>query len=240
MANPPENSQGWVRLPRELLNSYMFHNEKLWKVFTWCLLKATWKPREITIGRQKVKLEPGQFIFGRHAAARELNMKSSTAWDYIKLLEKHQNTNIKSNNKFSIITVNNWELWQGEIENLDNKPDNKPDNKSTTNPTQTRTKESKEVKKIYTPEFEAWYSSWPRAQAKQDSFKNFEQRRKKHGLEFLLQCSQNYLAYMTSITEKERGPYYSTNNFFGQKAYYLDFVEPKKPPRRRNTNAPPM
>lgn len=117
----------------------------------------------------------------------------------------------------------------------------------TTPETGSETPQSKEKKskvkenKIYSPEFETWFSSWPRAQAKADSFKNFERRRKEHGLEFLLRCSQNYLTYMGAIAEKERGPYYSSNNFFGQKAYYLDFTEPKKPPSsKRLASGPPM
>jgi len=87
----------------------------------------------------------------------------------------------------------------------------------------------KESKKeyIYTPEFESWYKSWPRASAKQDSFKNFEKARKKHGLEFILMCSKNYLDYFRSLPEKDQGYPYQSNNFFGQKAYYLDYTEPK-------------
>lgn len=245
MSESPSASggQGWVRLPRELLKNHLFHNEKLWKVFTWCLLKATWKPHELMVGRQKVKLEPGQFVFGRHAAAQELNMKPSTVWSYIKLLELDRIIDIKPNNKFSVVTVNNWELWQSDNKN----PDSKLDNKRTTDGQQMDTnkndKNDKNDKKrdSYSPEFETWFSSWPRAQAKADSFKNFERRRKEHGLEFLLRCSQNYLTYMGAIAEKERGPYYSSNNFFGQKAYYQDFVEPKKPPSlKRKAARPPM
>lgn len=243
MSESPSASggQGWVRLPRELLKSHLFHNEKLWKVFTWCLLKATWKPHELMVGRQKVKLEPGQFVFGRHAAARELNMKPSTVWSYIKLLELDRIIDIKPNNKFSLITVANWELWQSDNKN----PDSKLDNKRTTDGQQMDTnknsKEGKEGKEIYTPEFEAWYSSWPRKQGKSDSAKNFARRVKEHGLSFILQCSQNYLDYYEHLSPSEREYAYSSNNFFGQKAYFLDFTEPKKPPSsKRKASGPPM
>lgn len=79
----------------------------------------------------------------------------------------------------------------------------------------------------YTPEFEAWYSSWPRSEAKADSFKNFEKRRKEYGLDFILQCSTNYLNYLNSFPEDKRPYPYQSNNFFGQKTYFLDHAEAK-------------
>lgn len=73
----------------------------------------------------KIQLEPGQFVTGRHAAAAELGMAPSTTWDYLKLLEAQECISIKSNNKFSVVTVVNWAFYQGCNENFDSKIDNK-------------------------------------------------------------------------------------------------------------------
>ncbi len=81
----------------------------------------------------------------------------------------------------------------------------------------------------YSPEFDSWYSSWPRPQAKQDSFKNFEKRRKEHGLDFILQCSKNYLA---SLSPVKMGYAYASNNFFGEKSYYLEYIKPNEMPQK--------
>lgn len=81
---------------------------------------------------------------------------------------------------------------------------------------------------IYTPEFERWYSEYPRPQAKKDTFKSFEKVRKQKGLEIILQCTKNYMDYINSLPSEKREFCYSSNNFLGQKAYYLDFMEPKK------------
>ncbi|WP_171011444.1 hypothetical protein [Haloimpatiens lingqiaonensis] len=67
------------------------------------------------VGRQSVPLEPGQFVTGRLKAGIELNMPPSTAWDYLKLLERSGTMNIKSNNKFSIVTIENWGKYQNDI-----------------------------------------------------------------------------------------------------------------------------
>jgi len=144
---------GWIKLHRCLKDKAIFDNEKLLKVFIWCLLKATHKPHEQLVGRQKVLLQPGQFITGRNKAAMELNMAPSTAWEYLKFLETNNTINIESNNKFSIVTIVNWALYQMDDEISDNKSNNKPDNKSTTNQQQIDTnkneKNDKNDKKIY-------------------------------------------------------------------------------------------
>lgn len=92
---------------------------------------------------------------------------------------------------------------------------------------------------LYTPEFEAWYSSWPRQQAREDSAKNFSKRRKEHGLDFILQCSKNYL---DSLLPEKMEYAYASNNFFGQKAYYLGFKEPPKniPTRKQDDDYPAL
>lgn len=88
-------------------------------------MKASHTKRTQVVGRQKVELEPGQFVTGRHAAAAELGMAPSTTWDYLKLLESENCIDIKSNNKFSVVTIVNWAFYQGYNENSDSKTDNK-------------------------------------------------------------------------------------------------------------------
>ncbi len=117
--------QGWIKLHRQLLDSHVFTNEKLLKIWIWCLLKAVHTETELLVGRQVIKLIPGQFVTGRHAASTELGMAPSTTWDYLQLLKRHGCIDIKSNNKFSVVTVVNWAFYQGYNENSDSKSDNK-------------------------------------------------------------------------------------------------------------------
>jgi len=85
-----------------------------------------------------------------------------------------------------------------------------------------KVKESKAKENIYTPEFEKWYAEYPRSQAKQDSFKNFENTRKEKGLDYIWQCTRNYINYLNT-NPKQKDFIYSSNNFFGRRAYYLDY-----------------
>jgi hypothetical protein len=114
------------------------------------------------------------------------------------------------------------------------------------NDQQTSTKEKRNTviqknRNIYTPEFESWYSEYPRPEAKAESFKSFEKIRKDKGLDFIWICTSNYINYRNSIPEHERGPAYSSRNFFGQKAYYEDFIQPKvkdKPSSKKESTVP--
>lgn len=131
--------KSYIKLFRKLLNSPIFENEKALKIWIWCLLKATHKERLQLVGQQEVTLQKGQFVFGRKRASEELKMSESTIYKYIKLLEKLQMISIKSNNKFSVVTVEKWEEYQ--VEEL------KDNNKVTTKEQQKNT--NKNVKNIY-------------------------------------------------------------------------------------------
>jgi len=108
---------GWIKLHRKLLNSMVFTNEGLLKVWVWCLLKANHEEEWVSIktgrGSTEVKILPGQFIFGRKTASKELKMKSSTLWKRMQKLKKVENLNIESDTHFSLVSIINWNSYQG-------------------------------------------------------------------------------------------------------------------------------
>ena len=110
--------RGYIALWRKSLDSRIFHNEGLWKVWTWCLLKASHKKRwtSLKTGRGIIEIEilPGQFVFGRNSAAKELKMVPSTVWKRIVKLKNLLNLNIESNKQYSIINIINWDIYQIE------------------------------------------------------------------------------------------------------------------------------
>lgn len=135
--------KSYIKLFRKLLKSPIWENEKALKIWLWCLLKATHIEREQLVGQQVVHLEKGQFVTGRKKASEELKMNDRTIYDYFKLLEKLQMIRIKSNNKFSVVSIEKWEEYQ--IEELKEQQQN--NNKATTNQQQTNT--NKNIKNIY-------------------------------------------------------------------------------------------
>jgi hypothetical protein len=92
-------------MDREILNSTIFKNEGLLKVWVWCLLTANSKEKiaqlNIRGSIEKVRLKPGQFIFGRLKAAKKLKMNPSTL--YTRLLKLQRENYIRINTKKGIL-----------------------------------------------------------------------------------------------------------------------------------------
>ena len=108
---------GYVRLYRKTLESSVFQNPVTLKVWIWCLLKANHKGQSVSVrtgrGETLVSLQPGQFIFGRNSASKELDLPASTIRNKIAQLEKMGNLSILLDSHFSIIFISRWNDYQG-------------------------------------------------------------------------------------------------------------------------------
>ena len=108
---------GWVKIHRQLLDSEIFANSKALKIFIWLLLKANIQPRfsslKIGEGESSVQIGYAQILFGRYKAEEELSIDGSTIYKLLKKMEESGMIKIESNNHYSIITICNFELYQG-------------------------------------------------------------------------------------------------------------------------------
>ena len=95
--------------------SIVFDNPKVLKLWIWCLCKASHAEHDAIMGKQVIHLHPGQFVFGRLKASEILKMNDRTVYDYMKMLENLGMIRIDSNNKFSLITIEKWENYQGDV-----------------------------------------------------------------------------------------------------------------------------
>jgi uncharacterized phage protein (TIGR02220 family) len=130
-------NRGYVKLYRKSLDAGWIKNHKLWAFWTYCLIKASYKEYDAVVGLQVIHLMPGQFIFGRKKAAEETGLTEREIRTIIDLLKKCENMTIKTTNKFSVITIINWAIYQGEaIEN-----DQLNDQQATSKRPHTRSKE---------------------------------------------------------------------------------------------------
>jgi hypothetical protein len=245
-------THGFVKLHRKILNSPVFQNANLYKVFSWCLLKASYKPYEALVGLRTIKLLPGQFIYGRKVAAQELDMPESSVRNYIDSLRKRKILDIKTDNKFSLITIVNWDLYQSEELEQDSKQDN---NKTTTGHIQ-EVKELKEKnicmnsshdnnfasaekpiggakcdtgKGKYTEEFELFWFEYPRKIGKGDAFRAWNSRLKDKIIAGnLILAAKNYSKH---CKEKNTDIEYIKHpkTFLSKSEPYRDYVKTDEP-----------
>jgi len=135
----------YIALYRKLIDSPVFTHEGLLKIWIWCLLRANYTERTVSIqtgrGVTIASVKPGQFIFGRKSAAKELHMKPGTVYDRMQKLSELNMIDIKSNTHYSTVSICNWNYYQCHKEESQQPSNNQP----TTNqqPTNTDNKGNK-------------------------------------------------------------------------------------------------
>jgi hypothetical protein len=107
--------RGYVKLWRKSMDSAIWQNADLWKVWCWCMMKANHTEKWVSVvtgkGAREIKLEPGQFVYGRFEAAKELKMRPTTVRDRMKKLAHLEALTQKSATHCTIVTLCNWSLY---------------------------------------------------------------------------------------------------------------------------------
>lgn len=109
--------RGWIKLWRKLIDDEVFQDSVLLKILIWCLLKACHKVESFPVrtgrGITTVTLEPGQLLFGRNQAAKELKIPPATVQRKMVRLEKLGFLIIQVSRHYSTISIIKWETYQG-------------------------------------------------------------------------------------------------------------------------------
>jgi len=159
---------GWIKLYRKSIDSQVFQSEGLWKVWTWCIMKAnhkdTWVPVKTGKGETTVHVKRGQFIFGRKTASKELKMKPPTVQYRMRKLEDMQNLVSKSITHYSIVTVCNYDFYQG-MESGELSPNSSPNYQPTITNKNVKNEKNLNIECNDFERLEAFLSSLPEFQS---------------------------------------------------------------------------
>lgn len=108
----------FIKLNREILDHWVFADEKTFKIWVWLLARAKYEDGSISLqigkGNSVVKLKRGQLIFGRFKAEESLNMDGSLIYRRLQKFEQDDMIKVESNNHYTIITICNYDTWQSE------------------------------------------------------------------------------------------------------------------------------
>lgn len=148
--------EGYIKLYRQLLDSVVFAHPIGLKIWVWCLLKANYQKRHVSLkigkGFTTVTVNEGQFIFGRFKAEEEIGIDGSTIYKWIKKLQDLDMIKLESNNQYTIITICKWDTYQQEKRTKVTAKEQPSNNRVTTVEQQSNTnnkeeeyKESKEI-----------------------------------------------------------------------------------------------
>ena len=147
------SKQGYIKLYRQITDTPVWADSDKLKLWLMCLMKATHDEKTQVVGNQIIELKAGQFITGRSALSDEFNrdvkkdrrVDGLTLFRWLILFEKMEMLNIKKTNKYSLVTVLNWDKYQGQRTSNEQQLNNK----RTSNEQQLNTnKNDKNVKNV--------------------------------------------------------------------------------------------
>ena len=104
--------RGYVKLWRKTLDSGILQHPTAWQVFGYLLLMANSKPHRRIIAGVMTEAKPGEVITGRERLAEELGLSVQQIRTALNLLKKLEIVTIKSTNKYSVISLVNWDRYQ--------------------------------------------------------------------------------------------------------------------------------
>lgn len=107
---------GFVKLHRKMIEWGWYSDCVVKDVFIHLLMVAAFKESQY-LGHE---IKPGQAIIGRKKLAQELGFSEQQIRTALKKLESTGEISLKSTNKFTIATVENWEFYQCNDETLTN------------------------------------------------------------------------------------------------------------------------
>jgi len=172
----PDENTGWIKLHRKLLENPLIKEPRLLQVMAYCLLKANHKETKMLWNGQEIILKPGQFITGRTQANNDLGLKSIMFDRKLKILQNRGFLNREVNNRFSIITITNWEKYQNRQEEVNSQMNNKrttDEQQMNTNKNDKNVKNEKETTTTTTsPDVAAVISQIFKGQVKTDKVKD--------------------------------------------------------------------
>lgn len=136
-------NDGFIKLFRSLTSWEWYKDENTMRVFIHLLLNANWEDTRYR-GHEVPK---GSLVCGRKAIAESLGISERSVRTSLNHLKTTNEITIKTTNRFSIISIVNWEKFQGMEEKMTNKMTNKPSlNRPTSDQQVTTYKEIKNIR----------------------------------------------------------------------------------------------
>lgn len=135
----------WVKLHSKFLNWEWYKDKNTKILFIHCLLKANWKDGKF----EGIEIPRGSFVTSRKKLAEELEISEQSIRTSLNKLKSTNEITIKSTNKFTIISIVNYEEYQKKQEVVTNEITNiAPNEQPTTNQQLTTIEEYKTIDNI--------------------------------------------------------------------------------------------
>ena len=137
--------EGWIKLHRKFIDWEWYDISEMVHLFIHLLLKANHE----TINWRGIEVKRGQLITGLKQLHKETNISIQTLRSCLKKLEKTGEINRQTNNRFSLITICNYDNYNRAIDEANKQPNKQlTSNQQATNKQLTTNKNVKNVKNV--------------------------------------------------------------------------------------------
>ena len=105
---------GWLKLYRSISDSAVFQDAEVLKVWIWLLCNVAFEQHDTICYGKVIHLKPGQIATGRKKIAQCTDLNENKVYRALNTLKSLGNVEIKVTNKYSVITVANWDKYEEE------------------------------------------------------------------------------------------------------------------------------
>lgn len=107
--------EGWISLYRKIQEHWLWTKKRKFSKFEawiYILLKANHKKTKTLFDEKLIPVDKGSFITSEVRLAKDWNWNRSTVRNFLTILEKDKMIHKNATTKYTIITVENWDLYQ--------------------------------------------------------------------------------------------------------------------------------
>lgn len=236
--------KGYIRLYRQLQDCWIWRNENEPERFTrgqaWVdlLLLANHKDKKMSFNDGFKIIQRGQYFTSKSKLAERWMWNRRTVDKFLKLLEKDEMITIECTSRYTLITIINYDIYQGEGTSstqvdaqvsaqhpAQHTTQHHAQECSTNNNDNNVNNVNNENNNIYCSLFEETYKVYPRKGDKQKAYKCYQARLKEgYSEEELMTATKNYAAYCEK--EKREQKYIKlASTFFGVNTPFVDYLK---------------
>ena len=103
---------GWIKLDRAMLDHWVWQDADTLKMWLEMLMRANFEDKKRLFNGRLIDIKRGQLIFGRKVYAERLGINENKIRKILKLLEKDGMIHQQTTNKYTVISITSYDLYQ--------------------------------------------------------------------------------------------------------------------------------
>ena len=213
-------SKGWVTLHRSIQDHWLWDDKPFSKGQAWLdlVMMANHKDNKFVLGNELIQVSRGQFVTSELKLMERWGWGKSKTRAFLKLLADDGMIEKQTDQKKTTVKIVNYRVYQ-DLETTD-VPQTDYEQTASRPQADTNNNDNNE-NKVYSPDFENFYSLYPNPKGKAQTYKNWQKVVKKYEPELILQSAKKY---KKSVEGTDKSYITTSYNFLGQKAVYMDYL----------------